>query len=50
VPNPPGKIVAGEILFEGVDLLKMSTDEMRRLRGKDIGFIFQDPLSSLNLV
>jgi oligopeptide transport system ATP-binding protein len=48
VPNPPGKIVAGEILFEGVDLLKLSADEMRRLRGKDIGFIFQDPLSSLN--
>ena len=48
VPDPPGKIVAGEILFEGVDLLKLSNDEMRRLRGKDIGFIFQDPLSSLN--
>ena len=48
VPDPPGKIVAGEILFEGVDLLKLDTDEMRRLRGKDIGFIFQDPLSSLN--
>ncbi|MEX2548245.1 MAG: ABC transporter ATP-binding protein [Chloroflexota bacterium] len=48
VPDPPGKIVAGEILFEGVDLLKLSTDEIRRLRGKDIGFIFQDPLSSLN--
>jgi oligopeptide transport system ATP-binding protein len=48
VPNPPGRIVAGEILFEGVDLLKLTTDEMRRLRGKDIGFIFQDPLSSLN--
>jgi oligopeptide transport system ATP-binding protein len=48
VPDPPGKIVAGEILFEGVDILKLSRDEMRRLRGKDIGFIFQDPLSSLN--
>ncbi|HUR16133.1 MAG TPA: ABC transporter ATP-binding protein [Candidatus Limnocylindrales bacterium] len=48
VPNPPGRIVAGEILFEGVDLLKLSSDEIRRLRGKDIGFIFQDPLSSLN--
>ena len=48
VPDPPGKIVAGEVLFEGVDLLKLSTDEMRRLRGKDIGFIFQDPLTSLN--
>jgi oligopeptide transport system ATP-binding protein len=48
VPDPPGKIVSGEVLFEGVDVLKISTDEMRRLRGKDIGFIFQDPLSSLN--
>jgi oligopeptide transport system ATP-binding protein len=48
VPDPPGKIVSGEVLFEGVDILKMSRDEMRRLRGKDIGFIFQDPLSSLN--
>ena len=48
VPNPPGKIVSGEILFEGVDILKMSDDQMRRLRGKDIAFIFQDPLSSLN--
>ena len=48
VPDPPGKIVSGEIFFEGVDLLKLDTDEMRRLRGKDIGFIFQDPLSSLN--
>jgi oligopeptide transport system ATP-binding protein len=48
VPDPPGKIVGGEILFEGVDLLKLDRDDMRRLRGKDIGFIFQDPLSSLN--
>jgi oligopeptide transport system ATP-binding protein len=48
VPDPPGKIVSGEIFFEGVDLLKLDADEMRRLRGKDIGFIFQDPLSSLN--
>jgi oligopeptide transport system ATP-binding protein len=48
VPDPPGRIVSGEILFEGVDILKKSRDEMRRLRGKDIGFIFQDPLSSLN--
>jgi oligopeptide transport system ATP-binding protein len=48
VPDPPGRIVAGEIFFEGVDILKLSRDEIRRLRGKDIGFIFQDPLSSLN--
>jgi oligopeptide transport system ATP-binding protein len=48
VPAPPGKIVSGEVLFEGRDLLKLSNDDMRRLRGKDIGFIFQDPVTSLN--
>jgi oligopeptide transport system ATP-binding protein len=48
VPDPPGKIVAGEIWFDGIDLLKLSDDDMRALRGKDIGFIFQDPLTSLN--
>ena len=48
VPNPPGRIVAGEILFDGINLLKLSDDEMRKIRGKEIGFIFQDPLTSLN--
>ena len=48
VPNPPGRIVAGEILFDGINLLKLSDDEVRKLRGKEIGFIFQDPLTSLN--
>jgi oligopeptide transport system ATP-binding protein len=48
VPNPPGRIVAGEILFDGINLLKLSDEEMRKLRGKEIGFIFQDPLTSLN--
>ena len=48
VPDPPGKIVAGSILFDGIDLLKLSTEDMRKLRGKEIGFIFQDPLTSLN--
>ncbi len=48
VPNPPGRIVAGEIMFDGVNLLKLSDDNMRKLRGKEIGFIFQDPLTSLN--
>jgi oligopeptide transport system ATP-binding protein len=48
VPNPPGRITAGEILFDGVNLLKLSDDDMRKLRGKEIGFIFQDPLTSLN--
>ena len=40
--------MAGEIIFDGIDLLKLSDDEMRHLRGKEIGFIFQDPLTSLN--
>jgi oligopeptide transport system ATP-binding protein len=48
VPNPPGRIVAGSVVFDGVDLLKLSDDGMRKLRGKEIGFIFQDPLTSLN--
>jgi oligopeptide transport system ATP-binding protein len=48
VPDPPGKIVAGSILFDGIDVLKISADDMRQLRGKEIGFIFQDPLTSLN--
>ena len=48
VPNPPGRIVAGEIMFDGIDLLKLSNEAMRKLRGKEIGFIFQDPLTSLN--
>jgi oligopeptide transport system ATP-binding protein len=48
VPNPPGRIVAGEIVFDGIDVLKLKDDDMRKLRGKEIGFIFQDPLTSLN--
>jgi len=48
VPNPPGRIVSGSVVFDGVDLLKLSEDGMRKLRGKEIGFIFQDPLTSLN--
>jgi oligopeptide transport system ATP-binding protein len=48
VPDPPGRIVSGEITFDGIDLLKLNGDEMRHLRGKEIGFIFQDPLTSLN--
>jgi oligopeptide transport system ATP-binding protein len=48
VPDPPGRIVAGEIMFDGIDLLKLSNEAMRKLRGKEIGFIFQDPLTSLN--
>ena len=48
VPDPPGRIVAGQILFDGIDILKLDDDEVRKLRGKEIGFIFQDPLTSLN--
>src|SRR5881394_685997 len=47
---PPGKIVAGEIIFDGRDLLKLSNAEMRAVRGDDIAMIFQDPMTSLNPV
>jgi len=47
---PPGKIVGGEILFDGKDLLKFSDSEMRQMRGDDIAMIFQDPMTSLNPV
>jgi oligopeptide/dipeptide ABC transporter ATP-binding protein len=47
---PPGKIISGEILLEGKDITKMSEDEMRSIRGKDVAMIFQDPTSSLNPV
>jgi oligopeptide/dipeptide ABC transporter ATP-binding protein len=50
IPDPPGKIVSGEILFDGRDLLKLSEKEMRHIRGNDISMIFQDPLSSLDPV
>src|SRR5207302_10070253 len=47
---PPGKIVAGEILFDGRNLLQVSNSEMRDVRGNDIAMIFQDPMTSLNPV
>src|SRR5436190_23203802 len=47
---PPGKIVAGEIIFDGKNLLKLSYTEMRAIRGDDIAMIFQDPMTSLNPV
>jgi oligopeptide/dipeptide ABC transporter ATP-binding protein len=47
---PPGKIVSGEILFEGRNLLTLSNAEMRDVRGNDIAMIFQDPMTSLNPV
>lgn len=50
IPNPPGEIVDGEIIYKGEDLLKLSYDEMSRIRGKDISMIFQEPMTSLNPV
>ena len=50
IPNPPGKIVAGEILFEGEDLLKLDEDEIRHIRGNRIAMVFQEPMTSLNPV
>ena len=48
--SPPGKIVDGEIIFDGKNLLKLSDEEMREIRGDDIAMIFQDPMTSLNPV
>lgn len=48
VPDPPGKIVSGEIYFEGENLLQKSEKEMRTIRGNKISMIFQDPMTSLN--
>jgi oligopeptide transport system ATP-binding protein len=50
IPNPPGRITEGEIVFEGADLLRMSDDQIRRVRGNKIAMIFQDPMTSLNPV
>jgi oligopeptide/dipeptide ABC transporter ATP-binding protein len=50
VPNPPGKIVDGEMLFRGENLLEKTESEMRKIRGNDISMIFQEPMTSLNPV
>ncbi|WP_052299189.1 ABC transporter ATP-binding protein [Thermaerobacter marianensis] len=50
IPSPPGRIEAGEILFEGRDLLRLPEEEMRRIRGNEIAMIFQEPMTSLNPV
>ncbi|HEX5023096.1 MAG TPA: ABC transporter ATP-binding protein [Candidatus Binatia bacterium] len=50
IPSPPGKIVGGEILYRGRDLLKLSNEEMRKIRGNEISMIFQEPMTSLNPV
>src|SRR5699024_3857290 len=48
IPMPPGKFAGGEILFEGEDLIAKSEKEMESIRGKELGMIFQDPMTSLN--
>ena len=48
IPQPPGKIVDGEIFFDGKDVRKLSLNEVRKIRGKRIAMIFQDPMTSLN--
>lgn len=50
IPNPPGKIIGGEVLYQGKDLLKLSSSEMRKIRGNEISMIFQEPMTSLNPV
>ena len=50
VPNPPGEIVQGEILFNGTNLRTLPEKEMRKIRGKEISMIFQDPMTALNPV
>jgi len=50
VAGPSGRIVGGQILFKGRDLLQLSDDEMRRVRGREIGMVFQEPMTSLNPV
>src|SRR6187397_492065 len=48
IPDPPGKIVSGEIVFNGQDILLLPTEEVRKIRGRRIAMIFQDPMTSLN--
>lgn len=50
IQSPPGKIVGGEILYKGRDLLKLNNEEMRKIRGNEISMIFQEPMTSLNPV
>ena len=48
IPEPPGRIVSGEVIFQGQDILKLQEAEVRKIRGKRVGMIFQDPMTSLN--
>ena len=48
IPEPPGQIAAGKVILDGVDVLEMPIDDVRKIRGKRIAMIFQDPMTSLN--
>ena len=48
IESPPGQIVSGEVIFDGRDILKLTEDEVRQIRGRRIAMIFQDPMTSLN--
>lgn len=50
IPDPPGKVESGEVMFDGRNLLKLRREELRRIRGREIAMIFQDPMTSLNPV
>ena len=50
IPDPPGKIASGSIRFQGKDILAMSDEELRNLRGAQISMVFQEPMTSLNPV
>src|ERR1043166_7184364 len=50
IPDPPGRVTAGEVWFGGRDLMTLSEEEMRRIRGGEIGMVFQEPMTSLNPV
>lgn len=50
IPSPPGKVVGGQVLLRGQDLLKLNGEEMRKIRGNEISMVFQEPMTSLNPV
>src|SRR5262249_46392696 len=50
IPNPPGRITSGVVMFDGRDLMRLSAEEMREVRGGEIGMVFQEPMTSLNPV